>query len=50
MEIDRFEIVKRQTLPEQQTDQVWVKASASNDEKEGELYFVMKYTLYNEGW
>lgn len=50
MTVDDIEVIKRQTLPEQQKDSVWVKVSCSNDKAKGIMYFLMKYTLYNDGF
>lgn len=50
MNIDSLKIRKRQTLPEDQVDTVWVDTEVSNESVEGTMSFVMKYTLYNDGW
>lgn len=50
MEITNLEIVKRQTSTEDKVDSVWVKVTAAGDTAEGEMYYVMTYNLYNDGW
>lgn len=50
MEITSLEIIKRQTVEESRIDTVWVKVSAASDAVQGEMYYVMTYGLYNDGW
>lgn len=50
MEITNLEVVKRQTTTEDKVDTVWVKVTAAGDTAEGEMYYVMTYHLYNDGW
>lgn len=50
MEITDFEIVKRQTDEAQKVDAVWIRANAASEEVEAEMYYVMTYNLYNDGW
>ena len=50
MTLDSFKISKRQTLPQNQIDTVWVEVGASNDRAEAKMAYIMEYTLYNDGW
>lgn len=50
MEITDLEIVKRQTDEAQKVDAVWIRANAASEEVEAEMYYVMTYNLYNDGW
>ncbi len=50
MEITDLEVVKRQTDKDDRVDTVWVKVKAAGDTAEGEMYYVMTYNLYNDGW
>lgn len=58
LEITDFEIIKRQTTPEEKTDKVWVALNAETNNNSGDRLFtvgahlecVMIYGLYNEGW
>jgi len=48
--ITELTVTKRQTSEEDRFDKVWVKAALSNAKAEGYLFFVMNYSLYNDGW
>lgn len=50
VEITNFEIVKRQTTPEDKVDTVWVKVDIAGTAVKGKLYYKMTYNLYNDGW
>lgn len=50
IKITDLEVVKRQTTEERRSDVVWVKVNAAGKAVEGEMYYVMTYELYNEGW
>ena len=50
MKITDLEVVKRQTTEEQKSDVVWVEVNTSSEAAEGEMYYVMRYELYNDGW
>lgn len=50
MEITELEVTKRQTDEEQKKDSVWVHVNASSDAVDAEMYYIMTYALYNEGW
>lgn len=48
--VTNFEITKRQTTPEDKIDTVWVHLEAENSEVASQMYFIISYGLYNEGW
>lgn len=48
--ISDLEIVKRQTTVENKIDRAWVHAYVSGPRVEGEMYYLMTYELYNDGW
>jgi len=52
LEITDFEIVKRQTTPEDKTDTVWTQAALQDTEGTVQISgeYVMTYELYNDGW
>lgn len=50
MEITELEITKRQTNENQMVDTVWVEINAVCEAVEAEMYYVMTYKLYNDGW
>lgn len=49
-EITELIVTKRQTSEEDRSDKVWVKVELSNTKAEGYLFFVLDYSLYNDGW
>lgn len=48
--VTNFEITKRQTTPEDKIDTVWVHLEAENSDVSSQMYFIMSYGLYNDGW
>ena len=48
--IEDYEILKRQTSPEDKTDFVYITVDATNDNIDCRLSYCMTYALYNEGW
>lgn len=48
--ISDFEIIKRQTTAEDKIDQAWVRVNVSGPQVKGEMYYLMAYELYNDGW
>lgn len=50
VEITNLEIIKRQTIPEDRVDKVWVSTSVASDAVEGDISFIMFYNLYSDGW
>ena len=50
MKITDLEVIKRQTYADEKIDTVWVKIKAAGDTAEGEMYYIMTYWLYNDGW
>lgn len=50
LEITDFEVIKRQTDEKEKTDIAWVKVNVESESSKGEMYFVMTYKLYNDGW
>lgn len=50
LEITDFEVIKRQTDEKEKTDSAWVKVNVESESSKGEMYFVMTYKLYNDGW
>lgn len=48
--IEDYNIIKRQTNPDDKTDYVWVEINASNDEFTYDAAYELIYVLYNEGW
>lgn len=50
VEIDNWEIVKRQTNFDEKTDFAYCTVRASNDDYSVVRNYKMKYVLYNDGW
>lgn len=50
VEVTDWEIIKRQTDEENKTDLIYCKVNAKNDDYSVVRSYVMKYTLYNDGW
>lgn len=50
MEIIDFDVEKRQTSPGDKLDTAWIKISAKSNAVLGEMYYMMLYKLYNDGW
>lgn len=50
LEISSLSIVKRKTTQNEKDDQVWVCVDATNGEVNARMYYLMVYTLYNDGW
>ncbi len=50
MEIIDFDVEKRQTSPGDKLDTAWIKISAKSNAVHGEMYYMMLYKLYNDGW
>lgn len=48
--ISDLEVIKRQTTVEDKTDQAWVHVDVSGPRVEGDMYYLMTYELYNDGW
>ena len=48
--VENFKIVKRQTVPENNSDTVWVPIDVKDEEKSAQLSYIMTYILYNDGW
>ncbi len=45
-----FNVVKRQTVVEDQKDTVWVQISIEGPKVKGNFHYIMSYGLYNDGW
>lgn len=50
MDITGFEILNRLTDSKAKTDRVWVKANIASEAATGEVYYLMDYKLYDNGW
>jgi len=50
LELDSFNVDKRQTNEEQKTDYVWLTITGSNDEFTYTASYQATYVLYNDGW
>lgn len=48
--ITKFDVVKRQTIAEDQKDTAWVQISIEGPEVRGTFHYIMSYGLYNDGW
>ena len=48
--VNSFEIERRQTNVDAMTDSVWVNVGASNENINCSIQYEMTYNLYNEGW
>lgn len=49
-QITKFDVVKRQTVAEDQKDTAWVQVSIEGPEVRGTFHYIMSYGLYNDGW
>ncbi len=45
-----FDVVKRQTVAEDQEDTVWIQVSIEGPKVKGNFHYIMSYGLYNDGW
>ena len=50
LNIDSFEVTKRQTNQESKSDYVWCDVTASNDDFTYNAQYEVTYGLYNDGW
>lgn len=48
--VTNFDVVKRQTIVEDQKDTAWVQVSIEGPEVRGNFHYIMSYELYNDGW
>jgi len=48
--INDYEIIKRQTSPEDKTDIIYITVDAENEEFTCKVSYTMTYGLYNDGW
>ena len=50
LNVDSFEVTKRQTNQESKSDYVWCDVTASNDDFTYNAQYEVTYGLYNDGW
>lgn len=50
LNIDSFQVTKRQTNPDQKNDHIWCTVNASNRDFSCTKEYYLVYILYNDGW